>query len=522
MRILLVNWAKVWHGTGEGGGVNGYAQALALELAERGHDVCWLCSGITYVPSSPEARSGPISIRRHDDWRGIRVFEVINSPVFAPSMAQFNRPRREIRGEKLGAQVRSLMSRLRPDVVHLQNIEGLAASCVEAFKSPQGDWPGARIVYSLHNYHTICPQVYLMRGHRVPCQDFEQGHACMTCVEAPPIFVVHNKRMAEWVVPATDGHEARVLMPGHPAETEEDVNRPRPCDNDERSTTLPVIERPRAAQPPPAPSSLEPLTNDIRPVERSSKEPTKYAERRFAMIEMLNACDRVLAVSSFVHRKFESLGVEPARLRTMTIGTHAAQAAGRHRIAEPPPLEPARPVRLVFMGHNNYFKGLPMLADSLELLETATLSGLELTVAGPGIESIADRFRALKGLAGLELEDGYRPDDIPRLLGAKDLGIVPSVWWDNGPQTVFEMLACGLPVLGANIGGIPDFVLDGVNGLLFRANDREDLASKIRAIVDNPTPLASLRRGIRPPKSIQTHAEELLDLYEELLAANGV
>src|SRR5688572_22529069 len=51
MRVVLVNWAKIWDGASNGGGVNGYCLALALALRDRGHEVISLFGGVTYVPA---------------------------------------------------------------------------------------------------------------------------------------------------------------------------------------------------------------------------------------------------------------------------------------------------------------------------------------------------------------------------------------------------------------------------------------------------------------------------------------
>jgi glycosyltransferase involved in cell wall biosynthesis len=110
---------------------------------------------------------------------------------------------------------------------------------------------------------------------------------------------------------------------------------------------------------------------------------------------------------------------------------------------------------------------------------------------------------------------GYKYDDIPWLLTGTDVGIVPSVWWDNGPQTVIEYLACGVPVVGARLGGIPDFVDHGRNGLLFEGNNRCDLARTLASIVAEPRILDTLRAGARGTriKTMAEHAAELEGLY---------
>jgi glycosyltransferase involved in cell wall biosynthesis len=132
------------------------------------------------------------------------------------------------------------------------------------------------------------------------------------------------------------------------------------------------------------------------------------------------------------------------------------------------------------------------------------------------------RFERLRPrLAGLTYQYAYDYSDIPWLLGGRDLVVVPSVWWDNAPQTVFEAFGCGVPVLGAELGGIPDFVTHGHNGLLFRGNDRYDLARRLAECVREPAALDRLRANVRPPKSIADHGTEIEALYHELLCSDS-
>lgn len=61
-------------------------------------------------------------------------------------------------------------------------------------------------------------------------------------------------------------------------------------------------------------------------------------------------------------------------------------------------------------------------------------------------------------------------------------GVVPSVWYENFPYSVMEMLAIGKPVIGSDIGGIPELVRDGETGLLFPAGDASALADRMRRL----------------------------------------
>jgi glycosyltransferase involved in cell wall biosynthesis len=196
-------------------------------------------------------------------------------------------------------------------------------------------------------------------------------------------------------------------------------------------------------------------------------------------------------------------------------------------IFDPPPFDPPttpwqkqRPIRLHFMGYNNHYKGLPILAEVLEMLSPEHLRQIKLSIFALDGQYIEWLFRRLEprlaggvGGGGLQFATGYHFHDIPWMMGGKDICLVPSVWWDNAPQTVFESLGCGVPVLGAAVGGIPDFVVHGHNGLLFRANDREDLKSRLVEMIENPWMLERLRKNVRSCKSIEDHAREMENVY---------
>ncbi len=554
MRIVLVNWAPIWEGANVGGGVNGYCQALALALLERGHEVVSLFGGLAYV-----RRPRGCFVRRHDDWLGVRIFEVVNSPVLAPSIAQFRDPLGEISQPELEGVVADLLAALRADVVHWHNLEGFSAGCIRAAKQA-----GARVVYSLHNYHTLCSQVTLTRAHRWACHDFDSGHACASCVDAgdpdqeklrreadyqagkaAPLHVAGARirdelallrRELGWPKRAA-GAAVRLLragvaarriarspdgglaIPGRPINGAEDVTAPwTPISPEARGQAgmIMALRRPRVERDP----RDVPVLNVVEP-DRSAGPPTPYADRRRAMVEALASCDRVLAVSRFVARKFEAAGVPARLIRTLPIGSRINEVV-RHNadvVFDPPPLVSddgggARPIRVAFLGFNHFNKGLPLLADALELMSADRLRRIDLSIFANGGASIEWRFRRMEPrLARLVLIHGYQFQDIPWCLGGKDLTYVGSTWWDPAPQTVFESFACGVPVLGADLGGIPDFVHDGVNGLLFRGNDPADLARCLAVAVDDPAMVASLRRNVRPPKDIQTHAAELERLY---------
>lgn len=526
MRIVLVNWARVWEGPHRGGGVNGYCQSLALELAGLGHDVVTICGGSV---RSRFRLTAKCRVCRHPDWHGIRVFEIVDSPVKAPGAHQFDDPEGEISSPRLEAVLRDLIAWLKPDIVHFHNIEGFSAGCVTAARGASDGGARPRVLFSLHNYHPVCPEVYLTQRHRFICHDFDNGHACRVCAPQWPSRTPRRKLLSEWKRAAMILWQNEGFFRGRPM-TDLRGSAPVAGEADVRGQFArsdgPTgrYKRPQISLPffDPAQAAYRPFDNAARPEPESTKPPHPYALRRRAMIEALNSCDRVLAVSTFVRDKYAALGVEEARIERLSIGTRHAELAERARpmLPERRPMAPKGPVRMAFLGFNLPQKGLPMMLDALELLTPELLGKLELHVYARGIRSQGSRLRLLEPrLAGLRTAKGYKPEHLPFLLSGIDLGVVPSVWWDAGPQTVFEFFASGAPVLGARAGGIPDFVRDGVNGLLFRGNDRNDLARRLAEVLADPPLVDRLRRGVRPPKGMDEHASEVVEVYRSLVSS---
>lgn len=108
--------------------------------------------------------------------------------------------------------------------------------------------------------------------------------------------------------------------------------------------------------------------------------------------------------------------------------------------------------------------------------------------------------------------------EMARLFSAVDLYICPSRE-DNLPNTVLEAMACGVPVVGSNVGGIPDMIQDGANGLLVPPNDAGALAHTLKKLILNPQPLETWGRNARTKcerdYSIHQQARNYVQLHQE-------
>ena len=69
--------------------------------------------------------------------------------------------------------------------------------------------------------------------------------------------------------------------------------------------------------------------------------------------------------------------------------------------------------------------------------------------------------------------------------------IVPSIWYENCSYVLLEALAVGKAVIASNIGGIPELLIDGENGLLYRGED--ELMQKIKLLYEDSELLNKLQ-----------------------------
>jgi glycosyltransferase involved in cell wall biosynthesis len=205
-----------------------------------------------------------------------------------------------------------------------------------------------------------------------------------------------------------------------------------------------------------------------------------------------------------------------AYLRELAIGW-GLDPGGVVVVPNPAPSPPALPPRetlraelaldgpsLAFAGRLTAQKDLDVAFDALADVPAATLVVLG---DGPERASLERRVRDA-GLNGRVrfLGSGTR-DDVLRLFRAADAAVLPSRW-ENMPHTVLEALAVGTPVVAAAVGGVPEVVHDGENGLLVPPGDAAALGAAIARVLDDHGLRERLAAAAAP--SVAPLAEDVL------------
>ena len=194
--------------------------------------------------------------------------------------------------------------------------------------------------------------------------------------------------------------------------------------------------------------------------------------------------------------------------------------------APPLPALPSREDARAELGIQGPLLGLAGRLTAQKAVEVAFAAlaetpGVTLAIRGDGPEreSLERRAHAM-GLDGRVrfLGAGSR-SEVLSLFRASDAALLSSSW-ENFPHTVVEALAVGTPVVATTVGGIPEVVDDGVNGLLVPAGDHAALAAAITRVMEDDALRARLAEAAAP--SVAPLREDvLLERVETLLDGVG-
>jgi glycosyltransferase involved in cell wall biosynthesis len=169
----------------------------------------------------------------------------------------------------------------------------------------------------------------------------------------------------------------------------------------------------------------------------------------------------------------------------------------------------------IFFGRLGPEKGL------VTFVRAVALSGVKGWIVGTGPEE--ERLRRLVHETGADVEFlGYRTgEDLFDTIRMARAMVLPSEWYENAPMSVMEAYALERPVIGADIGGIPELIRPGETGMLFPSGDAEFLAKRLRqfSTMSDHDILAMGKAGrawVERDFTALRYRERLLELYREM------
>lgn len=210
--------------------------------------------------------------------------------------------------------------------------------------------------------------------------------------------------------------------------------------------------------------------------------------------------DRIVPVSEAARKKLLASGVPPDRMRVAKAGCPALVSAS------PVPL--AGEFKVGFFGRLAAEKGIQVLLDAAPQAPEVAFH-----VFGDG-----PLKPAVEAAAGLSYH-GFRTD-VADCMASVDVVVIPSVWEEAFPYSALEAMSMGRAIVASDIGGLPELVQPGVNGLLFKPGDPAGLAGAVGALAADPALTRLLgQRGQeiqREEYTVERMAERMLEVYQEM------
>lgn len=227
------------------------------------------------------------------------------------------------------------------------------------------------------------------------------------------------------------------------------------------------------------------------------------------MRRMLLKTDLLISPSEFLRRKIIEFGVPSDRIIFLDNGLSL------ERFRDLPQHRSAR-LRFAFVGTNIVHKGLHVL---VEAFNGVPIGKAELLIYGDPAVS-PTYYESVKRLAShpdITFMGFFENHRVAEVMSGIDVLVVPSIWPENSPLAIHEAFLAGVPVIASRIGGMPELVRHGQNGLLFETGNPADLLAKMEYLIDNPSLVADFARNAGRVKSIQENAAELEQIYERLM-----
>jgi glycosyltransferase involved in cell wall biosynthesis len=175
------------------------------------------------------------------------------------------------------------------------------------------------------------------------------------------------------------------------------------------------------------------------------------------------------------------------------------------------------PLKLLYAGRLSHEKGLGDLIHAVRLLLDFGIV-IELTVCGDGPDR--GKLKALGKALGLEKHITFRGfippgDSLLDVFRRHDIFVHPS-YSESFPKVIWEAMAQGLPVITTPVGGVPDLIEDGINGLFVQCRQPQEIRDAVLRVIGNEGLRSRLiENGYRlaHQNTIQAKADQLIRYF---------
>lgn len=211
----------------------------------------------------------------------------------------------------------------------------------------------------------------------------------------------------------------------------------------------------------------------------------------YRMLGTYKYIDAVICCSEFMKSKLDKSPV----LAGKTVVMH-------NFIEKPEKKEVRKEDYVLYFGRYSREKGIETIARA---------KNINFICAGSGpMEGYVNSLPNVKNL-------GFKTGEALEMLIRKaKCSVYPSIWYENCPFSVMESIAHGTPVVGADIGGIPELIRDGETGILFESGNTQAFENAVNRIMKDDKRASQMARNCLDAEfdTVETYTEKLMEIYK--------
>ena len=225
------------------------------------------------------------------------------------------------------------------------------------------------------------------------------------------------------------------------------------------------------------------------------------------MLGAVKKFDHFISVSHFLRKKMISHGIPEDKISTV------------HNFVDVSDITPnfSEGEYILYFGRVHRSKGI------LTLIEAAVpLTDVPIYIVGDG-EAMSEIQQVIEqnGCKHIHLLGFKQGDELRELIRNSICTVLPSEWYENCPMSVLESYAYGKPVIGADIGGIPELIVDGIDGFLVPSGEQETLRDRLLWMFEHKDDAAEMGRigryKMETEFNADIHYERIMNVYQQFL-----
>ena len=218
--------------------------------------------------------------------------------------------------------------------------------------------------------------------------------------------------------------------------------------------------------------------------------------------------DYYIAPSQFIKNKFIDFGFPESKMKYLPNFIDAPRHADGSRDDR----------YVLYFGRLSHEKGLPTLLRSAK-----STPRIRYRIVGNGpLERELQEWTEREKLSNVIFHGYQTGNTLKKLLEGASCVVLPSEWYENCPMSLLEAFASAKPVIGTDIGGIPELIENGEDGIVVPPGDHQALADAIRTLWENPEQAKAMGQAgfekVKERHSPEKHYQGLISIYESALS----